>query len=523
MASPTDHHQPSATTASPVDSRRFNRMPAAVTAVAILLACVLLVMVVVRWSDGRHRSTDDGAAAHSARPVPPPRGLLGAGSCTSSGCHAAAVAGHAAWQSSYTVWATRDPHARAERVLHEPLAARIVELLAARDPSRALVPAHENAACIGCHATGRGPLAHDGVSCESCHGAAGDWLVAHTLPGWRAAGNTVGMVDLADPFVCAQQCAGCHVGGPPTADGSPREVSHDLIAAGHPRLAFELRSFKQAEPPHWQDRFSVGATVDGRQTDRNTALRAITPAALGSAPFDALDEWALGRLGAVHVFLDQIARQAGASARPRAGDTATVWPEFAAFDCYGCHRPAVTAVDRGATADQPPRSRPPGVPRLEPLHWALLDVALPAEAAATLEAFRTDVQQRWFERPDAAAITACLDVLDAARAHVHPALAGVSDGAVANRVVRQVDPANWDEAAAALAALEAVVARAASRGVAQETLAPAVARLKNLRGLLEFERDVAGGHGRFDSPHDYDARAVATELRAIAAALEALR
>ena len=232
MASPTDHHQPSATTASPVDSRRFNRMPAAVTAVAILLACVLLVMVVVRWSDGRHRSTDDGAAAHSARPVPPPRGLLGAGSCTSSGCHAAGVAGHAAWQSSYTVWATRDPHARAERVLHEPLAARIVELLAARDPSRALVPAHENAACIGCHATGRGPLAHDGVSCESCHGAAGDWLVAHTLPGWRAAGNTVGMVDLADPFVCAQQCAGCHVGGPPAADGRRLDREHHALHTG---------------------------------------------------------------------------------------------------------------------------------------------------------------------------------------------------------------------------------------------------------------------------------------------------
>jgi hypothetical protein len=400
-------------------------------------------------------------------------------------------------------------------VLHEPLAARIVALLAARDPARPAVPAHENTACIGCHATGRGPLAREGVSCESCHGPAGDWLVAHTLPDWRAAGNTLGMADLADPFVCAQQCAGCHVGGPPAADGSPREVSHDLIAAGHPRLAFELRSFKQAEPPHWRDRFAVGSP---------TAASSET----GSQELDPLDEWALGRLAAVHAFLDQIARQAGASARPRSGATAETWPEFTAFDCYSCHRPPIASVDRGdavggAARPTPRGKRRLGTPQLEPLHWTLLDLMLPAETAAKLKGFRDDVEHRWWERPDIVTISACLDAIDAARIHVHPSLARMAAGTVADRVVGQIDPANWDEATAAHAALEAVVARAAARGVPPESLADAAARLNTLRGLLEFPGDTAGGHGRFDSPHDYDAEAVAAELRDIATALREVR
>jgi len=118
---------------------------------------------------------------------------------------------------------------------------------------------------------------------------------------------------------------------------------------------------------------------------------------------------------------------------------------------------------------------------------------------------------------------ACLNAIDAARAHVHPALADMSAGTVAERIVDQTDPTTWDEATAALAALEAVAARAAARGTPPESLAAAQARLKKLRGFLEFPGNVAGRGIRFDSPHDYDARAVAEELRAVAAALEPVR
>ena len=510
MASSNENPQSQNDRGSAAAARLFTILKAAVLTTAAVAGIALLATRLRGTAERSPVTSPVAAASNPTRPVPPPRAVLGAGSCTSSGCHASEVQGHAAWQSSYTVWATRDPHTRAERVLHEPMAAQIVKLLAARDPARPMVPAHEHTACIGCHATGRGPLAREGVGCESCHGPAGDWLVAHTLPDWRAAGNTLGMVDLADPFVCSQQCAGCHVGGPPAADGSPREVSHDLIAAGHPRLAFELRSFKQAEPPHWRDRFAANPAVDAAS-------------ATGSSKLDPLDEWALGRLGAVHAFLDQIARQAGASTRPRSGTTADTWPEFTAFDCYSCHRPPVAAVDRGETVGGADRPTPLGTPKLEPLHWSLLDLVVQGDTAARLTSLRRDIEYRWWERPDAVTISACLDAIDAARAHVQPALAGMSAGTVAERVVGQIDPANWDEATAAHAALEAVIARAAAHGVPAESLAAAVARLNTLRGLLEFPGDTTGGKRRFDSPHDYDAKAVAAELRGIAAALEALQ
>jgi hypothetical protein len=109
---------------------------------------------------GRRGVAPPAPAAVESRPAP--RSLVGAGSCTSSGCHAAPVAGHGPWQSAYTVWATRDPHARAHAVLREPLAERIGAAVAARNPSRPQPPAHENMACVGCHATARGPTAGRG-------------------------------------------------------------------------------------------------------------------------------------------------------------------------------------------------------------------------------------------------------------------------------------------------------------------------------------------------------------------------
>ena len=54
------------------------------------------------------------------------------------------------------------------------------------------------------------------------------------------------------PLVQAQVCVGCHVGAP-AKDGVPaRDLNHDLMAAGHPRLIFELSSYQANMPPHWR-------------------------------------------------------------------------------------------------------------------------------------------------------------------------------------------------------------------------------------------------------------------------------
>lgn len=436
--------------------------------------------------------------------------FLGAGSCSSAGCHASAIAGHEPWQSAATVWAFRDPHARAHDVLRDPLAEQIVELLASRRPDLPRVPAREHRSCIGCHATGQSVALAEGVSCESCHGPAERWVVAHTLPGWRTAGNDLGLVDLADPFTCASTCAECHVGGTPTSDGLPREVTHDLVAAGHPRLAFELRSSKQAEPPHWRDRFAAA----GQDRAAPGAHAALGP----------VDEWSLGRLGLLDAHLRQMLVQPMTSSDvgPEADrtdvavavDPVDVWPEFTAFDCYGCHRPPVAAIDRGAAP-----SRPAARADLQPLLWAQVDLLLPADTSASVHAVRDAVQRHWFTRPARSAVEAARAAVHAARADIGRRLAARSDAVLAASIMEASDTTSWDESTAALWALEAVVARAAGRR--GEAVAVAAApRLDAARRLLEFDAVTSpAGRVRLDSPRRHDAVAIRAALEAVAALL----
>lgn len=449
--------------------------------------CFVVVLAAATAMAGSLRADD------RSRPLDRPR-FLGAGSCSSAGCHAAAIAGHEPWQSAATVWAFRDPHARAHDVLSGPLAEQIVASLASRHPDVPRVPAREHRSCIGCHATGQGVALAEGVSCESCHGPAERWVVAHTLPGWNTPGNERGLVDLADPFVCASTCAQCHVGGTPTVDGLPREVSHDIVAAGHPRLAFELRSSKRAEPPHWRDRFTDAPPAEGAETN-------VEP------PLGPVDEWALGRLGLLDAQLRQILSDTFAAATT---DVADAWPEFTAFDCYGCHRAAVAAIDRGLSAGRPAAS-----PRLQPLLWAQSGLLLPVHTAASVHALRDRLERRWFARPERSALEAARVAVAAARAEIGHRLAALPDAALAAEIVQGTNPDSWDESAAALWALEAVVDRAARRR--GEALGAAAPRLAAARRLLEFDA-VRGPAGdvRFDSPRRHDARAIGAALEGIA-------
>ncbi|MFM8284278.1 MAG: multiheme c-type cytochrome [Planctomycetaceae bacterium] len=435
--------------------------------------------------------------ACAAAAEPPPRAHLGVSSCASAGCHAAAEAGHARWQSSFTVWAMRDPHAQAHRALEGPRAERLIAAIAIRAGGRPQPPATEHPACVACHAPAPGAAMREGVGCESCHGAAGDWVVAHALPGWKTGANAAGMIDLSDPETCARTCTPCHVGGPPRADGAPFEVSHDLIAAGHPRLAFELRSFKAGTPPHWRDRVALAAA-----------------GTIPAAGVDPVGEWATGRMVVLEAYLDRVARQSATAAGASGGLLADTWPELSAFDCYGCHRRALAAADRGQ-----PVAASRGRIRLEPLVWSLIDVAAP-DAGAELTALRSDIERGWWLPPDA----------DRLRGAMGRVAATVRDGRMGDaalvrqaveRAVATTDPANWDEVVALATMLEAVVDDHRVKGPPGEGAATAAAAIADLRRLIAFEAQGSGaGRVRFNSPHGHDPAAI---REAIAAAADRVR
>jgi hypothetical protein len=306
----------------------------------VLAAAAVATLVVAR---------PDPAPAPAADP-PSPLSLpavVGSAGCTTAGCHGGPVpAAGVHSPSAATHWFDHDPHARAYDALLGTAGRKIAAALGSG-------PAEFDPRCLACHAhpaavaddprrPGAVAFRREGVGCESCHGAAGVWLGPHTAAGPDRYAAP-GMTRLNNPSVRAGVCAGCHVGAP-AGGGSPlRDVTHEMIAAGHPRLAFELASACDALPRHWAE-----------PTDRAARL------------------WVAGQAWAAAHALRL------AAAHPT---------EFARLDCAACHhalgdagyprrgpggRPAVDRWNvsdllRAAVADDPPAraALAPGADRSE--------------------------------------------------------------------------------------------------------------------------------------------------------------
>jgi hypothetical protein len=120
------------------------------------------------------------------------------------------------------------------------------------------------------------------------------------------------MIYLPDPGTAAYTCAGCHVGAPAVKDKDgkviipTRDMSHELLGAGHPRLNFEFSSYLANMPRHWNEerkRKGLEATFEARL-------------------------WAAGQVASAQAALEILAEHAR-NPKP--------WPEFSDYDCYACH------------------------------------------------------------------------------------------------------------------------------------------------------------------------------------------
>ena len=167
--------------------------------------------------------------------------FVGAIGCRSSSCHG----GAGEKRSQYITWSQKDFHARAYAILLDARSARIGEAVGTSQPQ-------SNARCTVCHSPFQSipptrliSTAHpdEGVSCESCHGAAEPWLRGHTRSDWTYATRVnAGMHDLRNLYVRANSCVACH-----------QNVAADILKAGHPELVFEFDSQSVNEPKHWRD------------------------------------------------------------------------------------------------------------------------------------------------------------------------------------------------------------------------------------------------------------------------------
>jgi hypothetical protein len=242
-----------------------------------------------------------------------PRLLMGAGSCAAAACHHGNFANDHTG-SEYSLWISKDRHARAYEILFDTRSLVIQQYL------HASAKAHEDQRCLACHVAPNvdlpKPPPHasyfktDGVSCESCHGPAKNWINVHHLDAWKVKTpeekQRLGMADTQSTLGRVKVCVTCHVGAP------GMDVDHDLIAAGHPRLNFEFTAMHADMPHHWSD---------AKDRDPGASAR-------GRRDFEAR-AWVMGQLVTAHAALELLA--------DRAGNKAKLWPEFAEHDCYACH------------------------------------------------------------------------------------------------------------------------------------------------------------------------------------------
>jgi len=349
---------------------------------------VLLVLAIVLTACGNAPAAEPAAPEELPRMKPPADHYLGSLSCASSSCHGRqdeAVGIGSVSRREYVLWLEHDPHAQAARTLESEKFWRILRVVSSG--SEAGPPdAAVSLRCARCHdpegVKGSGvfggnrlsklesvspPMTPDplalqpiarGIGCESCHGPAKNWIAVHyERDVSRQRLVELGMIDNKNLIVRAEQCAGCHVG-----DGD-KDMNHDMIAAGHPPLRFELSAYHDLiRRKHWP-----------------AAERVLTP------DFKAR-LWAAGQIAAARSSLALVQSRA---ARAAAGERATPWPEFAEYDCFACHQRLRPAAAFSSVAL---KGAKPGVPGWQPWNLAIAERLLrDTEAEPAMAAVRAQM------------------------------------------------------------------------------------------------------------------------------------
>jgi len=230
---------------------------------------------------------------------------LGPATCATSQCHgkSAPVEGRNVHLDEYTFWIDQDYHSVSFRTLENDESKAIARKLG-------LESARTAGICLDCHADNvpvekRGPkfTLSDGVGCEACHGGAEKWITTHTEKGQTHENNVAqGLIETEKGDVRAELCLSCHLG---TKD---KFATHRIMAAGHPKLTFEMNLFTTNQPAHY--------SVDQDYIDRK-----------GMIP--GFNLWMSGQF--------ESAKQQVSVATGSMFDGPGIFPDFAFYDCDSCH------------------------------------------------------------------------------------------------------------------------------------------------------------------------------------------
>lgn len=254
--------------------------------------------------------------------IPEPVKYIGPGSCAATSCHGSVkpVAGSRVYQNEYSTWILQDKHSRAYGALTEEVGERMARIL------KLDFKAEEAPKCLACHALYTAPEQRgrpfelaDGVSCENCHGPASAWLGPHTTRDWPHEKSVdMGMVDTRDVIHRTDKCLECHLGT------KNKFVDHEMIAAGHPDLYFELDSFSAVMPRHWK---MPRESAPGKPVE--------------DASWAGVRDWSAGQAVQLRAEMERLVWRA----RNERFDKKDVWPEYSELSCFACHHSLGPAKD----------------------------------------------------------------------------------------------------------------------------------------------------------------------------------
>jgi hypothetical protein len=269
--------------------------------------------------------------ARAARPPVEPSKYTGPGSCSSTSCHGSVKprADSRIFQNEYSIWVVKDKHAKAYEALTGPVGERVGRILG-------LGKSEQAAKCLACHALDVPADAraktfelNEGVTCESCHGPASAWLGPHTTRAWTHEQSVAaGMYDTRNLVRRTEKCLSCHLGT------QEKFVDHEMIAAGHPDLYFELDSFSSVMPRHWKTPRESAPGV-AAENDAGAGVR----------------DWGTGQAVQLRASMERIAWRAKGKN----------WPEYSELQCFACHH-ALTAPEQSWRQERGYPSRRPGDP-----------------------------------------------------------------------------------------------------------------------------------------------------------------
>ena len=262
-------------------------------------------------------------AAQSTKPAAEAQKYIGPGSCAATSCHGSVkpVADSRILQTEYTTWILKDKHSRAFQALTGEVGERMARIL------KLGTKAEESPKCLVCHALyapeqrGRAFEISEGVTCENCHGPASAWLGPHTTRDWPHEKSVAqGMHDTRNVIHRTEKCLECHLGtNPQAAAKEPTKfVDHEMIAAGHPDLYFELDSFSAVMPRHWKQ--PREAAPGNPAEDPNWV---------------GVRDWSVGQAVQLRAAMERLTWRAKKD----------IWPEYSELSCIACHHSLVPAKD----------------------------------------------------------------------------------------------------------------------------------------------------------------------------------